>query len=203
MPGAQMAGDEDVSHAVPRGEITQHLLAWNEGDPRALCSVFAALYETLHALAGRALAGERADHTLGTAGLVSEAFFRLMEQQRIQWRSREHFIAIAAQMMRRILIDYARARSTTKRGHAMPVLPIDAAALVASDSLEELVAIHDALDALAAVDRTQSEIVELRFFGGMTHDEIAAHLGLSLPTVERRWRLARAWLYRRLGGVAA
>jgi len=198
-----MVGDEDVSQAVPPGEITRHLLAWNEGDSQALRCVFAALYETLHALAGRALSGERADHTLGTAGLVSEAFFRLMEQQRIQWRSREHFIAIAAQIMRRVLIDYARARSATKRGSAMPLLPIDAAALVASDSLEELLAIHDALDALAAVDRTQSEIVELRFFGGMTHDEIASHLGLSVPTVERRWRLARAWLYVRLGGVAA
>jgi RNA polymerase sigma factor (TIGR02999 family) len=198
-----MSGDEDVSPAPPRGEITRHLLAWSEGDPQAPRNVFAALYETLHGLAQRALSGERADHTLGTVGLVSEAFFRLMEQQRIQWRSREHFLATAAQMMRRILIDYARARSTTKRGHAMPVLPIDAAALVASESLDEISAIHGALDALAEVDRSQSEIVELRFFGGMTHDEIASYLGLSLPTVERRWRLARAWLYLRLGGAAA
>lgn len=200
---AEMSGDEDVSCAVPQGEITRHLLAWNEGDPQALRCVFAALYETLHGLARRALSGERADHTLGTSGLVSEAFFRLMEQQRVRWRSREHFIATAAQMMRRILIDYARARSATKRGQAVPVLPIDAAALVASDLLDELTEIHEALDALAAVDHSQSKIVEMRFFGGMTHEEIAAYLGLSLPTIERRWRLARAWLYRRLGGLSA
>ena len=197
-----MSGDEEVSPAPPRGEITRHLLAWNEGDPQAPRNVFAALYETLHGLAKRALSGERADHTLGTAGLVSEAFFRLMEQQRIQWRSREHFIATAAQMMRRILIDHARGRSTAKRGRGVTVLPLVEAALEPEGSLDGLIAIHDALEALAAVDRTQSEIVELRFFGGLTNEEIAGHLGISLATVERRWRMARAWLYRELRGSA-
>jgi RNA polymerase sigma factor (TIGR02999 family) len=185
-----------------RGDITRHLLAWSAGDGRAAATAFGALYATLRRLAHRALSAERADHTLGTTGLVSEAFFRLLEQQRIEWRSREHFIATAAQMMRRILIDHARGRSTAKRGRGLPALPL-VDALAAADSLDGLVAIHDALEALAAVDRVQSEIVELRFFGGMTHDEIAAYLGISLATVERRWRLARAWLYRQLKGTLA
>jgi RNA polymerase sigma factor (TIGR02999 family) len=126
----------------------------------------------------------------------------MLEQQRVEWRSREHFIATAAQMMRRILIDHARGRGTAKRGHGVTVLPLVDAALVADGSLDGLIAIHEALEALAAVDRTQSEIVELRFFAGLTHEEIARYLELSLATVERRWRLARAWLYRNIKGGA-
>jgi len=194
-------GEDAVARDIPRGEITRQLLAWSAGDDRAAATAFSALYATLRRLAARALSGERADHTLGTAGLVSEAFFRLMEQQHIEWRSREHFIATAAQMMRRILIDHARGRGTAKRGHGVPVLPLVEAALVSGDSLDGLVAIHDALEALAAVDRAQSQVVELRFFGGMTHEEIASYLGVSLATVERRWRVARAWLYRHLKGT--
>ena len=115
----------------------------------------------------------------------------------------ERFIATAAQMMRRILIDHARGRGTVKRGGGAPALPLIEAALIESDSLDELVAIHDAIDALSVIDRIQAKLVELRFFGGMTHDEIAVYLGISLATVERRWRLARAWLYRRLKDAVA
>jgi RNA polymerase sigma factor (TIGR02999 family) len=193
--------EDAVSQAPPRGEITRHLLAWSAGDDRAASSAFSALYATLRRLAGRALSAERADHTLGTGGLVNEAFFRMLEQQHIAWRSREHFIATAAQMMRRILIDHARGRSAAKRGSGVEMLPLVEAALVPADALDELVGIHDALEALAAIDAAQAEIVELRFFGGLTHDEIASHLGVSLATVERRWRLARAWLYRQLRGT--
>jgi len=195
-----MAAEEAVSRETPRGEITNQLLAWSAGDENAAAAAFSALHATLRRLARRALSAERTNHTLGTAGLISEAFFRMMEQQHIEWRSREHFLATAAQMMRRVLIDHARGRGTAKRGHGVTVLPLVEAALVPGDSLDGLVAIHDALEALAAVDRGQSEIVELRFFGGMTHDEIASYLGLSLATVERRWRVARAWLYRHLKG---
>ncbi len=195
-----MHGEQPVTRDL-RGEITRHLLAWSAGDVQAAAPAFSALYQTLRQLAGRALSGEHRDHTFGTAGLVSEAFFRLMEQQRIEWRSREHFIATAAQMMRRILIDYARGRGTAKRGSGVTALPIADADLVANDSLDGMVAIHDALEALAVVDRSQSQIVELRFFGGMTNEEIGRYLGLSLATVERRWRLARAWLYRDLKGT--
>jgi RNA polymerase sigma factor (TIGR02999 family) len=198
-----MAGAQAVSPETSRGDITRHLLAWRAGDERAAATAFSALYTALRRAAERALSAERPDHTLGSAGLVSEAFVRLLEQKHVEWRSREHFIAIAAQMMRRILIDHARGRSTARRGHGVPALPLAEAALVPIDTLDELVAIHDALEALAAVDPAQSEIVELRFFGGLTHEEIARYLGVSLATVERRWRLARAWLYRRLRGAAA
>jgi len=195
-----MAGGHAVARGIPRDEITKHLVAWSAGDQRAAAPAFAALYATLRRLAGRALSGERPDHTLGTAGLIGEAFFRLLEQQRIEWRSREHFIATAAQMMRRILIDHARGRGAVKRGGGSHALSLDQAAPIPVDSPDGLVAIHDALEALAEVDRMQSQIVELRFFGGMTHDEIAVYLGVSPATIERRWRLARAWLYRRLKG---
>jgi len=197
-----MIGDQAAPRDGSRGEITRHLLAWSAGDGGAAATAFSALHATLRRLARRALSAERADHTLGTSGLVSEAFFRLLEQQRVEWRSREHFIATAAQMMRRILVDHARGRCTAKRGGGVRALPL-VEALAPSESLDGVVAIHDALEALAAIDRVQSEIVELRFFGGMTHDEIARHLGISLATVERRWRLARAWLYRRLKGTMA
>jgi RNA polymerase sigma factor (TIGR02999 family) len=196
-----MIGEPASARLGSRDDITRQLLAWGAGDGQAATTAFSALYATLRRLAHRALSGERSDHTLGTAGLVSEAFFRMMEQRHIEWRSREHFIATAAQMMRRILIDHARGRGTAKRGRGMPALPLVEAMLAQTDSLDGLVAIHDALDALAAFDRTQSEIVELRFFGGMTHEEIARYQGVSLATVERRWRLARAWLYRHLKGM--
>lgn len=195
-----MAGAQRVPQGVPCGEITEQLIAWNAGDSRAASPAFAALYGTLRRLASRALVAERIDHTLGTAGLISEVFFRMLEQ-RVEWRSREHFIGTAAQMMRRVLVDHARGRRARKRGGGVPGLPVLENALVDIQSRSELLAIHDALDTLAAIDRVQSQIVELRFFGGMTHDEIASYLGVSLTTVERRWRLARAWLYRRLAGA--
>jgi RNA polymerase sigma factor (TIGR02999 family) len=198
-----MAGDEAVSPDARRDEITKHLLAWSAGDERAGAPVFSALYATLRRRARRALSTERSDHTLDSTGLIGEAFFRLVEQQHVAWRSREHFIATAAQMMRRILVDHARAAHAAKRGHGAAPLPLIDAALVPSAAFDGVVAIHDALEALAALDHTQSEIVELRFFGGMTHDEIASYLGVSLATIERRWRLARAWLYRHLQGAPA
>lgn len=193
-----MSRVQAVPRELPRGEITRNLLAWSAGDDHAVTPAFSALYAVLRQLARRALATERSDHTLGTAGLISEAYLRLLQQRHIEWRNREHFIAIAAQMMRRILIDHARGRGTAKRARGVPALSLEVAALVPADSLDELVAIHDALEALAALDGTQSKLVELRFFGGMTHEEIASYFGISLATVERRWRLARAWLYRRL-----
>src|SRR5262245_16407726 len=116
-----MAAEQAVSRETAHGEITRQLLAWSAGDDQAAATAFAAMHATLRQLARRALSAERADHTLGTAGLISEAFFRMLEQQRIEWRSREHFIATAAQMMRRVLIDHARGRGTRKRGHGVTV----------------------------------------------------------------------------------
>jgi RNA polymerase sigma factor (TIGR02999 family) len=198
-----MSGVQAVPRECSRGEITRNLLAWSAGDGHAAAPALSALYATLHQLARRALSAERVDHTLGTAGLISEAYLRLLEQRHIGWRSREHFIAIAAQMMRRILVDYARGRRTAKRGRDAPALPLTEAVLAPAESLDELAAIHDALEALAAIDGAQSKLVELRFFGGMTHEEIASYFGISLATVERRWRLARAWLYRHLKQAGA
>lgn len=188
---------EHAAPPLPAGDITQQLLAWSAGNQDAAAPAFAAMYATLRRLAARALSGERSDHTLGTAGLIGEAFLRLLEQHHLPWRSREHFLATAARMMRRILIDHARGRAAAKRGHGVAAVPLEDE-LVPSGSLDELIPIHDALEALTAIDPAAGELVELRFFGGMTHEEIASYLGVSLATVERRWRLARAWLYRHL-----
>jgi len=176
--------------------ITERL---RSDDPQAMASVFAELYATLRRLAGRALLDERTWHTLGTAGLIGEAYVRLVDQRRTEWRSREHFVAVAAQMMRRILVDYARRRVAGKRGAGMLPLPLDDQ--TPASPLGDLLGIHEALQVLESIDRQQSQIVELRFFGGLRHDEIARYLGISVPTVERRWRLARAWLYRHLTAV--
>lgn len=191
-----------ASRDPSRSDITRLLLAWRAGNATAASVAFSALYAALRELARRALSGERTAHTLGTAGLVSEAFFRLMDQQRTEWKSREHFLATAAQMMRRVLIDHARGRRAAKRGSGVPALPLIDDSWP-DDALDDMVAIHDGLEALAAVDPALGELVELRFFGGMTHDEIARYLGTSLTTVERRWRLARAWLYRHLTSTTA
>jgi RNA polymerase sigma-70 factor, ECF subfamily len=194
---AQTPGRE-VARNIARGEITRQLLAWKRGDRSSMSRVFSALHDELHRLAECALRGERVNHTLGTSGLVSEAFLRMRDQQRVEWQSREHFVATAAHMMRRILVDHGRGRSAKKRGSGAAALPLAEDALVSTESMAELQAIHGALEALAALDPMQSEIVTLRFFGGMTHEEIARYLGVSVPTVERRWRIARAWLYREL-----
>ena len=194
-----MSEQHPVSHKAPlRSDITAHLIAWSAGNDEALHAVFATLHERLSQLASRALSGERANHTLGTAGLISETYMRMLEQQHLPWRSREQFIGIAAQMMRRVLIDYARGRRTAKRGHGVVVVPLAEATPVDGDLLDGVTAIHDALEALGGVNPLQAKIIELRFFGGMTHEEIGSYLGLSVATVERRWRLGRAWLYRYL-----
>lgn len=194
-----MADEQAVSHKEAlRSDITAHLIAWSAGNDQALHAVFSTLHERLSQLASRALSGERANHTLGTAGLISETYMRMLEQQHLQWRSREQFIGIAAHMMRRVLIDYARGRRTAKRGHGLLVVPFAEATPVHSELLEGVAAIHDALEALEVVNPLQAQIIELRFFGGMTHEEIGSYLGLSVATIERRWRLGRAWLYRYL-----
>lgn len=197
-----MSDKHAVSHkGALRSDITAHLIAWSAGNDEALHAVFSTLHERLSRLAARALGGERANHTLGTAGLISETYMRMLEQQHLQWRSREQFIAIAAHMMRRVLIDYARGRRTAKRGHGMLAVPLAEATPVHGDLLDGVAAIHDALEALGADHPLQAKIIELRFFGGMTHEQIASYLGLSVPTIERRWRLGRAWLYRHLVSV--
>ena len=192
-----MTREQAVRQGFPRGEITKNLLAWSAGDDGAAAPAFSALYAMLRRLARRALSAERSDHTLGTAGLISEAYFRLREQQRVEWRSREHFIATAAQMMRRILVDHARARRAAKRPGALKVVLDDRIGATRPRDFD-LLALDEALDDLATFDPQLGRIVELRYFGGLSETEVAEVLSMSRSTVTREWQTARAWLYRRM-----
>ena len=161
------------------------------------------VYGELKRLAGQHLNHERPDHTLQTHDLIHEAFLRLIDQERVDWQNRSHFFALAAQLMRRILVDHARRRRTKKHGGEVRMVLLDEVPDLASERGLDLLAIDEALSELAEVDESLARLVELRFFGGLEHDEIAAVLGVSNPTVRRRWRVAKAWLYRRLGSGAA
>jgi RNA polymerase sigma-70 factor (ECF subfamily) len=183
--------------------VTRLLLAWRGGDERALERLIPLVYGELRRLAGRYLSRERAGHTLETHDLIHEAFLRLIDQRQVDWRNRSHFFAIAAQMMRRILVDHARRRGYRKHGGDVRRLMLDDVPDLAVQRDMDLVALDEALTELAEVDGELAKIVELRFFGGLEHDEIAAALGVSNPTVRRRWRMAKAWLYRRLAGEVA
>ncbi len=158
------------------------------------------VYEELRGLAKRYMVRERQGHTLETSALVHEAYVKLIDQARVQWSNRTHFYAIAAQTMRRILVDHARSHKYQKRGGGAPKVELDEALQLGTEQPPDLVALDDALKRLAAADPQQSQLVELRFFGGLSHPEIAEVLGVSLSTVERKWRLARAWLYQALNG---
>lgn len=180
------------------GEITALLQRWSAGEPGALEALTPLVYSELRQLARRALRGERDDHTLQTTALVNEAFIRLVGHDRTQWQTRAHFAAVAAQAMRRILVDEARRRHAQKRPDpALRVELSDAFELPADTG--ELLALDDALTQLAALDARQARVVELKFFAGMEIDEIAQVLGISRVTVTRAWRLARGWLYQSLG----
>ena len=186
-----------------RGLITRLLAEWRGGDEQALAELAPLIYRDLRRLAGSYLQHERAGHTLETRDLIHEAFLRLIDQQRVDWQSRAHFFAIAAQMMRRILLDHARRRSRARHGGGK-VIGLSRVDVPTPTPDLDLVALDDALSELARSDATLAQIVEMRFFGGLEHDEIAAVLGVSNPTVRRRWRMAKAWLYERLqGGEAA
>lgn len=179
-------------------DITHLLLAWNEGDDQALARLMPLVHRELHRLAHRHMAGERPGHQLQTTALVNEAYLRLVDSSRVRWQNRAHFFAVSAQLMRRILVDSARARNRLKRGGDVVQVSIDEAAGVAVDSVVDLVALDDGLTALAAFDERKSRVVELRFFGGLTVDETAEVLEVSSMTVMRDWEFARAWLRREL-----
>ena len=175
--------------------LTHLLAAWSRGDGEALDRLAPLVYGRLRQLAASSLRRERPGHLLETGALVNEAFLRLLGQSRVSWKSRSHFFAIAALMMRRVLIEQAR-----RRQHAAPHLPLDAAAEVEMAEAAEVLALDEALRQLGARHPQARTIVELRFFGGLNESEIAEVLGLSVPTVKRRWRFARAWLHRNLAG---
>jgi len=182
----------------PTPEVTHLLLAWSNGDRSALDQLMPIVHTELRRLAHRQLAGERPNHTLQTTALVNEAYLRLVDQSSLQWQNRAHFFAVAARIMRHILVDYARARHNAKRGGRAMKVTLDEAAGVLTERAAEMVALDDALTALAKFDPRKSQIVELRFFGGLSVEETAEALNFSPGTVAREWTLAKAWLQREI-----
>jgi len=179
-------------------QITELLLAWNAGDEQALERLMPLVHDELHRLAHRYMAGERSDHPLQTTALVNEAYVRLVDSSRVRWQNRAHFFAVSAQLMRRILVDFARARQKLKRGGDVVRVTFDEALSISHQPNVALIALDDALKALAALDERKSRVVELRFFGGLSVDETAAVLKVSSITVMRDWAMAKAWLLREL-----
>src|SRR5882724_7933755 len=181
-------------------EVTQLLVAWRNGDEAARDELMPLVYQELHRLAHQYMSRERPGHTLQTSALVNEAFLRLADQRDVQWQNRAHFIGIAGQMMRRILVDYARNRGYAKRGGSALQVSLDEQLIVSEERSAEVVALDDALQSLARLDERKSRLVELRFFGGLSIEETAEVLGVSPGTVMRDWTLAKAWLRREMSG---
>lgn len=181
-----------------KGSVTQLLVRGSHGDKAALDELFPLVYAELRELAGRYLRREGAGHTLQPTALVHEAYLRLVDQRSVDWRNRAQFFGVAAEMMRRILVNHAQARHAAKRGGRAPRLSLDEAVSVFEERDVDLVALDEALTDLAALDPRQSRIVELRFFGGLSIEETAEVLEISPATVKREWTAARAWLYREM-----
>jgi len=181
-------------------EVTQLLLAWSEGDQGALEQLMPLVYAELRRLAKRYMRNERAGHTLQTTALIHEAYLRLIDTRQVRWQNRAHFFAISARLMRQILVDFARERGYKKRGGGARRVPLDEARVIGQGRDEALVAVDEALSALAGIDARKSQVVELRFFGGLSVEETAEALKVSPETVRRDWRLARSWLLRTLSG---
>ena len=179
-------------------QVTQLLKAWGNGDEAARDELMTLVYAELHRLAHQYLKRERPGHTLQTSALVNEAFVKLIDQKDVRWQNRGHFFAIAAQLMRRILVDHARIRRAAKRGGSASPVSLDDALVISNERSAEVVALDEALTALATVDERKSQIVELRFFGGLSIEETAEVLAVSPGTVMRDWTPAKAWLRREM-----
>jgi len=194
------APDADENDAPP--DVTALLLAWRAGDPGAGERLLPAVYAELHRQAERAMRRENEEHTLQATALIHEAYLRLVDQRRVEWRNRAHFFGIAAQTMRRVLVDHARGRLAEKRGGAMQRVTLgEVGAGPGSDPALDVLALHEALERLAELDADQARLVELRYFGGLGIEETAEALGVSTSTVKREWAVARAWLRRELEGA--
>jgi RNA polymerase sigma factor (TIGR02999 family) len=180
-------------------DVTELLVAWSNGDQTALEKLVPLIYSELHRLARRHMRQAGPGHTLQTTALVNEAYLRLVRQQQVSWQNRAHFFAVSATSMRHILVDMARGRGRQRRGGGAPQVSLDEAYLFSPGRATELIALDDALTALASLDERKSRIVELRFFGGLTLEETAEVLNVSHATVEREWKRARAWLSSQLG----
>jgi RNA polymerase sigma-70 factor (ECF subfamily) len=181
-----------------QAEITQLLLEWSGGDKAALDKLMPLVYDELRRIAGYYLNRQRPGHTLQATALVNEAFIRLIDVKDARWQHRAHFFAVAAKIMRNILIDHARSHQRAKRGGGRVAISLNEVAVIVEDQASELIALDDALNRLSVIDSRKSEIVELRFFGGLSIDEAAEVLKISSPTVQREWRMAKAWLHREL-----
>jgi RNA polymerase sigma factor (TIGR02999 family) len=186
----------DESMTPASNEVTQLLVAWGNGDQAARDELMPLVYAELHRLAHRHIKRERPGHTLQTSALVNEAFVRLVDQRDVHWQSRAHFFGIAAQMMRRILVDYARKRRFAKRGGNQLQVSLNEELVAANQRSADVVLLDDALTQLAEIDERKSKVVELKFFGGLSIEETAEALGVSPGTVMRDWTLAKAWLRR-------
>jgi RNA polymerase sigma factor (TIGR02999 family) len=180
-----------------RASITQLLRQWSKGDRSALDELMPVVYDQLHRLASHSLRSEKPNHTLAATALVNEAYLRLINAE-VDWQDRAHFFAVSARLLRRILVDHAKANRRQKRGAGAEMISLDEAVVVGPDSLAGLLELDTALKSLAAQDERKSEIVELLCFGGLTYDETAAALHISTATVHRELKLARAWLHREL-----
>ncbi|HKQ72528.1 MAG TPA: sigma-70 family RNA polymerase sigma factor [Blastocatellia bacterium] len=183
--------------------VTECLIAWSHGDEAALDKLIPLVHDELRRLARRYMRrerGQRPGHTLQTTALVNEAYLRLIDASRVQWQNRAHFFAISARLMRQILVDYARAQKYAKRGGGAAPVSLDEAATLVMERAPDLVALDDALNALAVIDERKSKVIEMRFFGGLSVEETAEVLKVSPDTVMRDWRLAKVWLLRELSG---
>jgi RNA polymerase sigma factor (TIGR02999 family) len=179
-------------------EVTELLTAWGEGDQSALQRLVPVVHAELHRLARRHMSHERRDHTLQTSALVNEAYLRLIDLSKVRWQDRAHFFAMSSRLMRRILVDHARARKSVKRTAGGERVSFDEALVVSDESPVDLVALDDALQALEAFDPRKSQVIEMRFFGGLSIEETSEALQVSPETVKRDWRLAKLWLLREL-----
>ena len=186
-----------MSEGAP-AEVTRLLQAWSDGDVAALEQLTPLVYEELRRIAARYLARERPGHTLQTSALINEAYLRLVDARCLRWQNRAHFFAVSARVMRRILVDFARARQNLKRGGGACPVSLDEAMVAAPERGTDLLALNEALERLAVLSPRQSRVVELRYFGGLTEEEMAEVLSVSPRTVRNDWALARAWLFREL-----
>jgi len=192
-----------LAPAAAPEEVTRLLSAWSEGDRAALDRLLPLVEHELRRLAHRHMRRERGDHTLQTTALVNEAYLRLIGQRQVRWQNRAHFFGIAAQFMRRILIDHARKHAYAKRGGGARKISLDQAPVLSDERAAELVALDDALRSLAELDQRKSRVVELRYFGGLSVEETAEVVGISPDTVAREWRRAKAFLRRELSAAGA
>lgn len=205
MNGEPGSVDPGSAAEIPNGtrpanpqEVTQLLVDWSQGDQTALEKLMPLVYEELRRLARHYMAGQRPDHTLQTTALVNEAYLRLADQKRRNFKNRSHFFAVAAKAMRQILVNYAKAAQRQKRGAGASKVELDEAALVSPEQTTAILDLNDALERLATLDSRKAQVVELRYFGGLKQDEIAEVLKISTVTVRRDWVFSKAWLYSEL-----